>query len=466
MSRRVLLNRLWHQVLGLVFLVVAALFFATTVAVYNKAFTDVVPVRLETETVGSQLSEGADVKVRGVLVGTVRSVEATADGAALELALKPEKVALIPANVTARLLPKTLFGQRYVALQIPEGPAAQHIEAGDVIGQDRSKTAIELQEVLGDVLPLLQAVQPQKLASTLNAVATALDGRGAQLGQTLVQVSNYLGELNPSLPDLKADIAALDDVAATYNDAAPEFLSALSDLTTTTRTILEKREGLRDLYATVTGASTDLTRFLQVNKNNLINLTATAQPTLDVLAKYAPEYPCLLRQLAAAVPIGELAFGKGTAHPEVSKVTIEFSASRGPYKPGVDEHRNLDKRGPRCYPWVEPAAGNWPQYPPDGPVKDGSSHPAPPKKPDGTLPGPVGGIDTGFEPGPDGNQGAQTGGGGTPAAGVPSIANSAAERQLLSVLLAPKLGVPASDVPGWSTLLVGPVYRGTEVALR
>ncbi|MGW5718910.1 MCE family protein [Amycolatopsis sp. NPDC003865] len=440
--RRELWQRLRYQVLGLAFLLVAALFIAFTLAVYNKAFTPVTLVKLETDRVGSQLRTGGDVKVRGMLVGEVRSVLAKGDHAELELALDPDKTHVIPRNVSARLLPKTLFGERYVALQLPEtsqGP----IKAGDVIPQDRSSAAIELQKVLDDVMPLLQAVQPEKLASTLTAVSTALDGRGKQLGQTLVQLSDYLGKLNPSLPDVKADITGLANVANTYDKAAPDILQALSDLTTTSRTIVDQRAQLTDLYATVTAASVDLTSFLQVNKDNLIRLTTAVQPTLDVLAKYAPEYPCLLRQLAESVPRAELAFGKGTAHPEVSRVTIEFAASRGKYLPGVDEPKYDDKRGPRCYPSV-PHPGVWPQYPPDGAIKDGSSKPPPPKYPPEELPSGGGAV------------------GGSPG----SIVGSAYETDLIDLLAAPALGSSPGDVPGWAGLIVGPLYRGAEVELK
>ncbi|WP_199433352.1 MCE family protein [Qaidamihabitans albus] len=435
-GRAELLRRLRHQVLGLAFLLVAALFVLTCVAVYNKQFVSYVGVRLETDRVGNQMREGADVKVRGMVVGEVRTIGTTGDGAHLELALQPDKVDVIPANVSARLLPKTLFGERYVALQVPETPAPEHIAAGDVIGQDRSSSAIELERALGDVLPLLRSVQPQKLASTLNAVSTALDGRGEQFGDTLVQLSDYLGELNPSLPDLEADITGLANVTGTYNSAAPDFLRALSDLTTTTRTIVEKQRDLTDLYASVTTASVDLDRFLQVNKDNLIALTTTAQPTLDVLAKYAPEYPCLLRQLAEAVPRAERAFGKGTD--EMNHVTIRITASRGKYLPGVDEPRYDDKRGPRCYEQVEPP-GAFPQYPPGGPIQDGSTHPAPPKQ-------------AGY-------------GGGSTTAGVPSLANSAPEQRLIAALTAPQTGLAPEETPGWASLLVGPLYRGAEVTL-
>ena len=444
MNRRLLLRRLWLQLLGLVFLVVAALFFVTTIAIYHKDFTPITQVRLETDHVGNQMRVGADVKIRGMVVGEVRSIGVSGDHTALELALEPDKVDVIPENVSARLLPKTLFGERYVALQVPEKPSPRHIGAGDVIGQDRSSTAIELEKVLGDVMPLLQAVQPQKLSSTLTAVATALDGRGAQLGETLARLSDYLGGLNPSLPDLKADITGLANVSDIYDKAAPDLLEALSDLTTTSKTLVDKQQGLSDVFATVTTASTDLTNFLTVNKDNLIRLTTAVQPTLDVLAKYAPEYPCLLKQLAASVPTAELAFGKGTAHPEVSRVTIEFTSSRGKYLPGVDEPKYEDKRGPRCYPQV-PKPGVWPQYPPDGAIKDGSTKPAPPRSPSGTLPGPI-----------------TSGSGST--GGTPALANSPAEQQLMDVLLAPAMD--GQQVPSWGGLLVGPLYRGSEVELE
>jgi phospholipid/cholesterol/gamma-HCH transport system substrate-binding protein len=443
--RRELWQRLRYQVLGLVFLLVAALFITLTLALYHKAFTPVTLVKLETDRVGSQLRTGGDVKVRGMLVGEVRSVLAKGDHAELELALDPDKTPVIPANVSARLLPKTLFGERYVALQLP-GKPERPIQAGDVIPQDRSSAAIELQKVLDDVMPLLQAVQPEKLSSTLTAVATALDGRGKQLGETLAGLSDYLGKLNPSLPDVKADITGLANVASTYDKAAPDLLQALSDLTTTSRTIVDQRAQLSDLYATVTAASVDLTSFLQVNEDNLIRLTTAIQPTLDVLAKYAPEYPCLMRQLAESVPRAELAFGKGTAHPEVSRVTIEFAASRGKYLPGVDEPKYEDKRGPRCYPSV-PKPGVWPQYPPDGAIKDGSSKPAPPKNPPEKLPGPI------------------TAGGGA-VGGDGTIVGSAYENDLIDLLASPALGTSPGAVPGWAGLLVGPLYRGAEVELK
>jgi len=115
---------------------------------------------------------------------------------------------LIPADVTARLLPKTLFGEKFVSLVPPENATdagKARIAAGDVIPEDRSQSAREVEQVLNDLLPLLQAVKPQQLATTLGALSQSLSGRGAELGRTLVQLNSLLDGLNPSIPDLQAE---------------------------------------------------------------------------------------------------------------------------------------------------------------------------------------------------------------------------------------------------------------------
>jgi virulence factor Mce-like protein len=165
------------RVYGVVFLVVLALLVGLTVAIYKQTFVPVVHVTLQTDRVGNQLAPPADVKLRGMIVGEVRSVSSNGRFASVDLALKPGSVDLIPSNVRARLLPKTLFGEKFVDLVIPPNPSPQPLSAGDVIPQDHSRTAIELERVLDNIMPLLRAVKPAQLNETLDAFATALEGR-------------------------------------------------------------------------------------------------------------------------------------------------------------------------------------------------------------------------------------------------------------------------------------------------
>ncbi len=227
---------------GVVFLVVLALLVGLTVAIYNKTFVDVVHVTLKTDRVGNQLAPPADVKLRGMIVGEVRSVSSNGKRATVDLALQPRTVGLIPANVTARLLPKTLFGEKFVDLQIPPRPSQARLSEGDVITQDRTSTAIELERVLDNLLPLLRTIDPGKLNATLNALATALEGRGKRLGENLELVDGYFTRLNPELPTIQQDLVGLADVSAIYADAAPDLVRMLRNFSVTTATIKDKSE--------------------------------------------------------------------------------------------------------------------------------------------------------------------------------------------------------------------------------
>jgi phospholipid/cholesterol/gamma-HCH transport system substrate-binding protein len=203
------LSRLPNHVFGVAFLLTLALAIGLSVATFQKKFTPVVRVTLMAQRIGNQLQNSSDVKIRGLIVGEVRSITSTGDGASIELALQPDQVASIPDNVSARILPKTLFGERFVDLVIPASPSATAIAEGDRIGQDRTKVAIELERVFDDLLPLLRTVKPEKLSATLNALATALDGRGTQLGENLVRADRYFAAVNPKMPTIQADISEL-----------------------------------------------------------------------------------------------------------------------------------------------------------------------------------------------------------------------------------------------------------------
>ncbi|MGH3239999.1 MAG: MCE family protein, partial [Spirillospora sp.] len=45
-------------------------------------------------------------------------------------------------------------------------------------------------------------------------------------------------------------------------------------------------------------------------------------------------------------------------------------------------------------------------------------------------------------------------------------ANSASENDLVNELAAPALDEVPEELPDWSSVLVGPIYRGTEVTVR
>ncbi|GAA2284342.1 MCE family protein [Streptomyces hawaiiensis] len=416
MSRRMRVLRL--RLYGVVFIAVLALLLSLSVAVYRQVFTPVVRITLEADSLGNQLDPRADVKLRGLLVGEVREVRADGTRATLDIALKPEHVARIPSDVHARLLPKTLFGEKYVDLIAPRGSSGRPIRAGDVITQDRTRVGIEVQQLMNDLLPLLRTVQPGELNAMLSAFATALEGRGDRIGDNLTRVEAYLRRLNPHLPSLKEDIARFADVAEIYGDAAPDLMEILRNTVTTSRTIVEEKDRLAAALtttATVAGTAED---FLDANGNRLITLGRVSRPTLELFARYSPQYPCLLAGLVRQEKASEEAFRGGKMH-----ITLEVVRPRGAYEPG-EEPRYGERSGPDCRDLPHP-----PVPAPGAHLDDGS------KKPGTASGGPLG------------------------------VSATRAEQRAVGSLVAPVLGVPADEVPPVATLLFGPMARGTAVSV-
>ena len=342
------LSRFTNHAYGVAFLLTLVVLVGLSVTTFQKRFTPVVMVTLMAERIGNQLQNSSDVKIRGLIVGEVRSITSTGSGARIELALQPEQVANIPVNVSARILPKTLFGERYVDLVVPSDASAKAIADGGTISQDRTKVAIELEQVFDNLLPLLRTVKPEKLAATLNSLATALEGRGGQLGNNLVMADKYFAAINPKMPTIQADISGLADLASTYASAAPDLLRMLKALTTFNTTIVQKQDALPGFLAGTAGFANTATAFLNANGDRIIQVGRVQRPTLALAARYAPEYPCFAKGLADWIPRATQMFSNHTFH-----ITLEVVKPRTPYRPG-DEPVWGEHRGPSCMGLPDP----------------------------------------------------------------------------------------------------------------
>ncbi len=417
---------------GLLFLSVIGGLVWLSVLLYQKAFTPVIDVTLQASKAGNQLSAPADVKLRGLIVGEVREVTSTGDGAELELAMDPDQIELIPANVVARLLPKTLFGEKYVDLSIPETPSPEHLEQGDVIPQDRSSTARETEEALNDLLPLLEALKPQQLSTTLNALSTALRGRGELLGQNLELVDGYLREFNPEIEALGENFRGLADFADNVEASRPDLLALLDNFSAISGNLVDQEQELSTFLTSTTTFADETASFLRENESRLVRLAADSLAPLSLYAKYSPEFPCLAQGLDRFDEIVTETFGG--LQPGLH-ITLELTGSQGAYLPESDEPAYTDRRGPSCFDLPNPKgqAG-------DVNFQDGYRDDGP----------------------PDSTQGIAASASKDPAM---ALATPAGQRAVMDTVLSPVLGVPPDEVPDLAYLLFGPMARGTEVGL-
>lgn len=326
---------------------VAALVFVVA-ASYTQLFKPVVSVTAFADRSGLLLDPRADVSLRGMTVGKVRDVRPVEGKAEVDIALEPEYAGKIPDNVTARITSPSAFGAKYVDLQAPGKTSEATLADGDVI--QAPEVATESETLFENLMGVLTEVPARKLNSTLGAVSTTLQGRGEQLGNTVSNLNSYLEGINPTLPAIEQDLHTLSPVLDTYSDAAPDLLRTMSNVSTTSKTIADKENGLNTLLRSFDRTVNDGRTFLDQNGQPLQQALSVLRPTTEMLGYYSPEFPCLLdtteklRQREEPITGGDY----NGVH-----VYPYFTPGNPPYQKGKDDPVVGVDGPPRCYPIVE-----------------------------------------------------------------------------------------------------------------
>lgn len=446
MARSEFRHRALRRVQGLGFLLVIALLLGFTVLIYEKKFPWQASdhVTLQAHRIGNQLIVPADVKYEGVIVGRVSSVHSDGENATLNLELSKSLISKIPDNVVARILPKTLFGEKFVDLVNPTTPSSTPLADGGVIRQDDSHTAVELQSVFQKLVPVLRALNPADLSVALSNTAQALNGRGNELGQNLVLINRYFSVLNKDMPNIQHDIAGLADLASNYADATPGLLRILHNFSITARTFTVKRDSYAQFLAGTAGFVTTATHVFRKNGPALIKLAHNSLGPLGVFSKYSIVLECLPKGLSIFDRQRlEHAFQGGELHIDLIPVN-----DRGPYTPAEKPTMSEFTKHilpPNCYGLPYGNQGLHPEntkYPfaPGGNYAQGG------------LAGP-----------PSASPAAATSTTTPKIAGSTAGAGSPAEQNQISTLLGEIAG-GAPNSGGLNDLLVGPLLRGMAVS--
>ncbi len=427
------------MVLGVTLIAIVAGLIGLSIARYLKVFEPAVMVTLRADQAGLMLPRYGDVRLHGALVGQIREVSHTGRHALVEVAIEPDQVEAIPANVEVEVLPTTLFGQKYVSFTDPANPSPAPIAEGDVIPPSRITTSTELNKVLADLSTLLRSVKPADLSYTLNALATALEGRGTQIGRSMDQFGRYVSEINEHLPALRRDIRLFADVAENYAGAMPDFMRLLRNATVTGRTVVDQRGQLAGFFRDMTTVAGTTSTFLEQNEDRLIRIGEVSRPTLALLDTYSPEYPCLIKGIAKYDKLLSATFSNARIHQ-----FIEFGADqdRGYKRKDMPVYGEVG-HGPWCSGLPNPEIPAPPISFKDGTNIDNEDHNSLPHE-----------LHPYFDPSSPSSSSF------SPSSGY---AGTEAEQTVVNALLTTRTGRPVEQIPDVSTLLYGPLVRGEVV---
>ncbi len=264
---------------------------ALSVGLFRGSFTETVPVTVLSERAGLVMNADAKVKLNGAQVGSVQSIESLDDGrAALHLAMDPSYMEIIPANVRVDIASTTVFGSKFVELVSPPDPSAQALRPGQVL--DAGHVTVEINTVFEQLSTVLKKIEPTKLNETLGALATAMDGRGDQIGQMLVDFDGFLAKIDPSLPTMEHEITIAPEVIAAYADASADLITTVDAATRMSETLVDERQNLDALLVSVIGLADTGTEVVGVNREAITDVMHLLVPTTDLTNEYNPALTC------------------------------------------------------------------------------------------------------------------------------------------------------------------------------
>ena len=186
---------------------------------------DTFTVTAEVEQAPNLFKDGR-VMVRGVEVGTITMV--TPKPHAVELTLEIDEGVSVPADARLSVVPITVIADRYVQLY-PAYSSGPKLSDGDHLGLHRTTVPAELDEVLGQLKGLLDALAPREgkgkgpVAKLVTSLDDALRGRSQELAGTIEGSATVLENLADSDQNITALISNLDSFFASLANRSSEI---------------------------------------------------------------------------------------------------------------------------------------------------------------------------------------------------------------------------------------------------
>ncbi|MFF0814178.1 MCE family protein [Rhodococcus sp. NPDC003318] len=253
-------------------------------------------------TSASGLAPGDKVRIAGVPVGSVASVELGDDRRAhVVFDVSDGNTPTVATRAAVRY--QDLVGNRYLDLLDSPGTSAP-LDAGDVIPVERTAPALDLDALLGSFRPLFQALDPEQVNQLSMSLLEVFQGQSG----TVASVLAHTGSITNTLADRDELIGRvvdnLDGVLAELRGRGGQFGDTLDHLQQLVSGLAADRDLIGDAVDSVntaTGTFADLLADTRPDiAGTLTELGASLDPVVeqqDELNRIVSSMPSNYRQL-------------------------------------------------------------------------------------------------------------------------------------------------------------------------
>jgi phospholipid/cholesterol/gamma-HCH transport system substrate-binding protein len=201
-------------------LLTACLFFifgqyrTSTTNSYSAVFTDV-----------SGLRAGDSVRAGGMRVGTVDGLSMRPDSTVV-VTFDADRGVVLTTGSTAAVRYLNLVGDRF--LELADGPGSTRLmAAGSQIPADRTKPALDLDQLLGGLKPVIAGLNPQDVNALTASLLQVFQGQGDTLNSLMSKTASFSNDLADNNQVIQQLIDNLNTVVATLAKDGDKFSGAI-----------------------------------------------------------------------------------------------------------------------------------------------------------------------------------------------------------------------------------------------
>lgn len=226
-------------------------------------------------TSATAIYPGDEVRVAGVKVGTIKSIEP--QGTTAKLTMAVDRSVPIPADAKAIIVAQNLVGSRYVQLAPAFGAdgdtSGPTMHDGAVIDTDRTAVPVEWDQIKTQLTRLSTDLGPSAGVSTssvgrfIETAADALDGNGDKLRETIRQLSGLSRILADGSGDISSTVANLQTFVTVLRDSNAQIVQFQDRLATVSSVLDGSRSDLDAALTNLSSAVVDVKRFVQGSRN-------------------------------------------------------------------------------------------------------------------------------------------------------------------------------------------------------
>ena len=266
---------------------------------YNAEFTDV-----------TGLNTGDDVRISGVKVGSVTSIQVI-DHHYAKVGFDLDASRHLPAAVTATIKYRNLVGQRYIALGTDVGDPNAVLRPGSTIPLTRTAPALNLTVLFNGFKPLFQALNPTDVNTLAYEIIQVLQGEGGTVDDLLTHTASLTSAIAGRDQVIGETIDNLNTVLGTVNSHTDQFTDLITQLQQLVSGLAAERQPIGDAISALgnltnatAGLLTDTRAPLSADITSLGGLARNLADSSALVEHFVQFLPVKLAALTPSVTYG------------------------------------------------------------------------------------------------------------------------------------------------------------------